>query len=459
MDRFLYPFTTALAWVWVRGHDLLTVFGLTPGSGITWILSIVLLTLVVRALILPLFIKQIKSSRGMQAIQPEMQKLQAKYKGKTDPVSRQRQSEEMMALYKKNGASPYASCLPLVVQMPILYALYRVIYAVAMIKAGTYQYTHLGPLDAATAVEIDNSRVFGVPLSQTLGGTQDVTGRIAFIVMIVIMVVVQFLAIRMSMTKNMPPSQDPNNPMVRSQKMMMYAMPAMFIFSGLFFQMGLLVYMVTTTFWSWGQQWWTVKFMPTPGAPAYAVLVEKRQRAYQEWAKPYFVRYDENRAAAGSDRQKVAELDRATLPEVRAKAKRQRVHEKFPATMSEGEQVAIYRELAVSPWKDLPDQQWMRKIEEQSRRQESRATKRPRVQPKRLSHEERRALAERAAAERETRRREQRRARQGTGGELSAEEVERRRRQRRQARRAQGRRVTKPAAEGGQGRGSMKHHE
>lgn len=451
MERFLYPFTTALAWVLVRGHDLLTILGMTPGAGITWIMSIVLLTLVVRALILPLFIKQIKSSRGMAAIQPEMQKLQAKYKGKTDPVSRQRQSEEMMALYKKNGASPYASCLPLIVQLPILYALYQVIWAVARIKDQTYPYTHLGPLDAAVAAEIDNSRVLGVPLSHTLGNTPDLQGRVAFIVMIAVMVLVQFLAIRMSMTKNMPPAQDPNNPLVRSQKLMMYGMPAMFIFSGLFFQMGLLIYMVTTTVWSWGQQWWTVKFMPTPGAPAYVALVGKRQRSYQEWARPFFEAYDAQRAQGG-DAEALQKLDAQTLREARTRAKRQRVYDKFPASMSEAEQVGTYRQLALNPWKDLPDRQWMRGIEEQAHRARVRAAKRPRIQPKRMSHEERRALAERAARERKTRRR-QRHTRQATG-ELSAEEIARRRRARRKAHGG-----TSSRSQGGQGRGSAKQHE
>ena len=88
-DKILHPFAVAVAWVWVKIHDFLELIGFSSGSGVAWVISIVLLTLIVRILIVPLFLKQIKSSRAMQAVQPEMQRIQAKYKGKTDQLSRQ----------------------------------------------------------------------------------------------------------------------------------------------------------------------------------------------------------------------------------------------------------------------------------------------------------------------------------------------------------------------------------
>ena len=150
-DAILHPFAWAISYVWVWIHDLLVLLGMSSGSGIAWVLSIVLLTILVRIAIIPLFLKQIRSSRAMQAIQPEMRKIQEKYKGKKDQVSRQKMMEETQALQRKHKVSPFASCLPMLVQMPVLFGMYRAIIAVSSISAGTYTYRgeatdHLGPL-------------------------------------------------------------------------------------------------------------------------------------------------------------------------------------------------------------------------------------------------------------------------------------------------------------------------
>ena len=139
-DAMLHPFAWAISYVWVWIHDLLVLLGMSSGSGIAWVLSIVLLTILVRIAIIPLFLKQIRSSRAMQAIQPEMRKIQEKYKGKKDQVSRQKMMEETQALQRKHKVSPFASCLPMLVQMPVLFGMYRAIIAVSSISAGTYTY-------------------------------------------------------------------------------------------------------------------------------------------------------------------------------------------------------------------------------------------------------------------------------------------------------------------------------
>lgn len=452
-EKVLHPFAVAIAWLWVKIHDVLSLV-VGSGSGIGWVLSIVVLTLFVRVLILPLFLKQIKSARGMQAVQPELQKIQAKYKGKTDTVSRQRMAEETQALYKKHGTSPFASCLPLLVQMPILFALYRAIFAIKPLMQGTYSiggthYDALGPITKAVATEIDGSTVLGVPLSHTIRDGDGGLGLFAFVVMIVLMVVMQFLSIRLSMTKNMPPQADPNNPMVRSQKMMMYLMPAMFIFTGLAFQMGLLVYMVTTTAWSWGQQVWTIKFMPTPGAPAYKELVSKRERAYKEWAKPFFSDYDRERSELEGSPEQVDELNEGTLAEAQRRAKGQKVASDFPEVMGTGEKVSVYRNLANQEWTVLPDEMWMRGVKRATEKtQAQRAQQAGREQPRRLSREQRRQQALREEEEaRQAERREARKAGSKPASNLTLEEIERRRQERRQARRKQGKKKPNPSQE------------
>ena len=437
-DAILHPFAWAISYVWVWIHDLLVLLGMSSGSGIAWVLSIVLLTILVRIAIIPLFLKQIRSSRAMQAIQPEMRKIQEKYKGKKDQVSRQKMMEETQALQRKHKVSPFASCLPMLVQMPVLFGMYRAIIAVSSISVGTYIYRgeptdHLGPLTASVSEEIVNSTVFGVRLSHTLRDSFDQPGVVTvFVAAIVLMVALQFFSMRLSFSRNMPDMGD--NPMAQSQRSMMYVMPLMFIFSGAFFQMGVVIYTVTASFWALGQSLWTIKVMPTPGSPAYAELLSSRESAYQEWAKPFFQNYDRERAALGTPGTdpRVSELNERTLAEVRAKAKKQRVASDFPASMTPGEIITVYRNLASQKWTTLPDEQWMRSlthaVEQRVAKQEASA-QRAELQKKQRERRANERQATKASSQKTTGNQD------GTNGALSAEEIERRRVERRKARR------------------------
>ena len=439
-DAMLHPFAWAISYVWVWIHDLLVLLGMSSGSGIAWVLSIVLLTILVRIAIIPLFLKQIRSSRAMQAIQPEMRKIQEKYKGKKDQVSRQKMMEETQALQRKHKVSPFASCLPMLVQMPVLFGMYRAIIAVSSISAGTYTYRgeatdHLGPLTASVSEELVTSPVFGVPLSHTLRESVSQPSVVAvFVAAIVLMVGLQFFSMRLSFSRNMPDMGD--NPMAQSQRSMMYVMPLMFIVSGAFFQMGVVIYTVTASFWALAQSFWTIKVMPTPGSPAYADLLSSRESAYQEWAKPYFQNYDRERAAlgsAGSD-PRVDERNERTLAELRSKAKKQHVASDFPAEMSAGEIITVYRNLATQKWTTLPDEQWMHgltlAVEKRLAKQEAsaqRAELQKQVRDRRSLERESAKASSKDASE----------AGESTSGHgsLSAEEIERRRIERRKARR------------------------
>ncbi len=442
-DAILHPFAWAISYLWVWIHDLLVLLGFSSGSGVAWVLSIVLLTVLVRIAIIPLFLKQIRSSRAMQAIQPEMRKIQEKYKGKKDQASRQKMMEETQALQRKHKVSPFASCLPMLVQMPVLFGMYRAIIAVSSIANGTYTYRgestdHLGPLNASVSSEIVNSTVFGVPLSHTLRDSFDQPMAVAvFVAAIVMMVVLQFVSMRMSFSRNMPDMGD--NPMAQSQRSMMYVMPLMFIFSGVFFQMGVVIYTVTASVWALAQAYWTIKVMPTPGSPAYADLLASREAAYQAWAKPFFQDYDRERAALGTPASdpRVDELNERTLATLRSRAKKQHVASDFPASMSVGEIVTVYRNLASQAWTTLPDEQWMRglslAVEKRLAKKEASA-QRAELQKKargRRSAEREAATAAGEAPEADS-------ERSGARGSLSAQEIERRRVERRKARRRSG---------------------
>lgn len=279
-DGLLWPLKIAVAWIMVRAHDVLTFAGLDPAGGLTWTLSIVALVVVIRILLIPLFVRQIKASRGMQLVQPEIQKLQKKYKGKTDPASRQAMQQEMMAIYKEAGTSPFASCLPILAQMPIFFALFRVLYSLPQVASGNYPRGNgsIGPLTPELAAQAESSTIFGAHLSDTfLTPGAPINVKIVCAVLVVLMSATTLFTQRQLTMKNMPQSAL-DNPMARQQRILMYILPLVFAFSGVNFPIGVLIYWTTTNIWSMGQQWWVIHNNPTPGSEAERLYKERQAR-------------------------------------------------------------------------------------------------------------------------------------------------------------------------------------
>ena len=276
MDTILWPLKVAVAWVMVYIHKFLVLIGMGDGPGAAWVLSIIGLTIFVRILIMPLFVKQIRASRGMQLMQPELQALQTKYKGKKDAASKQRQQEEMMALYRKHGTNPLSSCMPILIQMPIFFALFRVLANLEAIADHAYQgRDSIGPLTAELANQVQHSTVFGASLSSSFMNSSDTTVKVVTVIMIIAMSATQWYTMAQLSMKNMPESsKNSDNPMMRSQRMMMTIMPIFFAFTGVQFQIGVLIYWVTSNLWTMGQQFYTISRMPAPGSEA-----EKKFRA------------------------------------------------------------------------------------------------------------------------------------------------------------------------------------
>ena len=269
------------AWIMEILRRVFVALGLPDGAGAAWVLSIIGLTVVVRLLVLPLYNKQIRSSRQAQVIQPEVQKIQKKYKGKKDMVSRRRMQEEMQAVYRKHGTSPFATCLPMLVQMPILFALYRVISAFPGISKGYRD--ALGTITKKLATDFENSTVFGAPLATNFRTATSTNSQIVIGVLVLIMSATMFYTQHQLMRKNMPESAlDKSNPMYRTQQIMMYGMPIMYIFMGGVLQVAVLVYWVAGNIWNLCQQAWFIRNNPTPGSQAYRErqkrLREKRER-------------------------------------------------------------------------------------------------------------------------------------------------------------------------------------
>src|SRR3990170_545000 len=152
------PLYYAISFVLDGFHNFFSLF-LDEESGAAWALSIVGLTLVIRAALIPLFVKQIKSSRNMQMLQPKVKELQKKY-----GHDRERLAQETMALYKEAGTNPFASCLPILAQAPIFFALFRVISEATSDERG------LGILSNADAQDLEQAELLGVRISDTFLG-------------------------------------------------------------------------------------------------------------------------------------------------------------------------------------------------------------------------------------------------------------------------------------------------
>ena len=259
----------AVSWILVQFHE---VFGRMFGdsSGLAWTLSIVGLVVVIRILLIPLFVKQIKAQRGLQLIQPQMKEIQKKYAG-----DREKQSEEMMKLYRETGTNPLASCLPILLQIPIFFALFQVLQGIATENPqGVFKWEQYADLLG----QARDATIFGAPLYGTFvnaAETPDPTAtRIVTLILIALMTATTFLTQRQLLVKNVAA----DNPMVRQQKIMMYVFPVMFAVFGINFPIGVLIYWFTTNLWSMGQQFYVIRNNPVPNTPAYAAWEERQAR-------------------------------------------------------------------------------------------------------------------------------------------------------------------------------------
>ena len=271
----LRPLEIAVAYIMVGFHSALTAIGMDAASGWTWALSIVGLVVVIRILLIPLFVKQIKASRGLQLIQPEMKKIQDKYKGRTDQASRQAMSQETMELYRRTGTNPLASCLPILLQSPIFFALFRVLNGIG-------KGTTIGPLDAELVKQADAATLFGAQLSDTfMKANGNLSVQILTVVLIILMSASTFTTQRQLMMKNMPAAAL-DNPFAQQQKILLYVFPVIFAVSGVNFPIGVLIYWLTTNLWSMGQQFYVIRRMPAPGSPAEKALLERRRKHGKE---------------------------------------------------------------------------------------------------------------------------------------------------------------------------------
>jgi YidC/Oxa1 family membrane protein insertase len=227
------------------------------GAGPAWVLSIICLTLVIRTALIPLFVKQIKNSRNLQLLQPKVRELQKKY-----GHDRERLTQETMKLYKETGTNPLASCLPLLLQMPIFLALFRTLRSAADNHA-------VGVLTSSLADSLATAKLFGVRISDSFTTTGASSGTKWFTGFLVLaMTATTFTTQRQLMRKNMPESALTGQ-YAQQQKLLLYILPVVFAVGGIAFPVGVLLYWTTSNMWTMGQQFYVIRNNPTPGTPAF----------------------------------------------------------------------------------------------------------------------------------------------------------------------------------------------
>jgi YidC/Oxa1 family membrane protein insertase len=252
-------------------HALFSTF-LDPAGGISWALSIVFLVITIRLLLFRLFVKQVKSQRAMQEIQPEIQKLRKQYGS-----DKQGFSQAMMALQKERGVNPLAGCLPIVPQIPVFISLFHVLRRIAPGKPGLYSWDDELTNQAAVA------KLFGAPISSSFNMQEPkrsailaVTDgsytniRVVAFALIVIMCFTTFYTQKQIQRRSGPVEGQA----ATVQKLLLYGMPAGLFVSGFLFPIGVLLYWFTNNLWTLGQQFYILKKMPPPGSPAAVAKAE-----------------------------------------------------------------------------------------------------------------------------------------------------------------------------------------
>jgi YidC/Oxa1 family membrane protein insertase len=267
VDTLLRPFELAISQILLTAHSLLVTAGLPAVSGFTWAASIAVLVVVVRAALLPLVIRQVRSSHRLAAAVPRLQEIKERYRNVRDRESLARLRAETRAVYADTGARPLGF-LPMLVQVPILLALFRVLDAAAHGRPA-------GAVAATLAMHLGNATVAGASFGDRLGA-----GGAASVVVVgltAVMVGALWLLQHRQVTMNTAPAALDGTAGV-AQRMSVWLLPSMAVFSGLAFPIGVLVYFACTNLWSLGQQAMLARWLPTPGSPAHTRKLAREMR-------------------------------------------------------------------------------------------------------------------------------------------------------------------------------------
>lgn len=265
--KLLYPVEWLMTQIMAGFHRFMVMLGMNE-IGFSWVMSIVFLVIVVQACVFPLFYKSMKGMRKMQAqmavLQPKMQRIQNKYKGKNDPASKEALQREMMKLYQDNDANPMGSCWTAVIQGPVFMCMFYMLSAIPYIATG--KRGALGAFDQATAKQFAQTRVFGVSVTDTFG-TANNSGKVVIGFFILLMCACMWYMQFNNMRKNLPKASMQGST-YKMQQAMTWGFPIMYIFSGIMFPFAVLVYWLTNNACNLARSLFQVYKFPTPGSRA-----------------------------------------------------------------------------------------------------------------------------------------------------------------------------------------------
>jgi len=243
--------------------------------GLGWGFSIIALTVCVRALLVPLTLKQFKSMQALQRLAPEIKKLQEKYKD-----DKQRLNQEMMKFYQENKVNPFGSCLPLLLQMPVFISLFYMLRKDLKIDICPEVLMHTDPPAIDSAGHVINQAM----LQKTACGTDDaqflfipdITTKATGAVLVAL--IVMYVGSQLLSSILMSASAD------RNQRLLMIGLPFLFVTFIISFPAGLIVYWITTNLWTVGQSYLMrrrlgpMKPLPATGGAAAGVVSDKQAK-------------------------------------------------------------------------------------------------------------------------------------------------------------------------------------
>ncbi|MET0521762.1 MAG: membrane protein insertase YidC [Jiangellaceae bacterium] len=255
----------AISWILLRWHALWDFIGIPDdailGTNWSWILAIVFLVVTVRVILFPVFVKQIKSQRAMQALQPKVKELQEKHKGDRETLQK-----EMMELYRTEKANPLMGCLPMFLQIPVFLGLFHVLRRLSP----TNPLTELYGWTEAQFRSASDATLFTAPIAAQFGSNptqlaaMDANGTTVKIiagVLVLIMMATTYLTSRQMILKT-GWAEDPQQKMI--QRLMLYGIPLSLLVSGALFPIGVIIYWVTNNLFTLAQQQWVLRKFPPP---------------------------------------------------------------------------------------------------------------------------------------------------------------------------------------------------
>ena len=254
----------AISWILLRWQSLWSAIGLDGkflGTNWSWVLAIVFLVVTVRVILFPVFVKQIKSQRAMQALQPKVKALQEKHKGDRETLQK-----EMMELYKTEKANPLMGCLPMFLQIPVFLGLFHVLRRLNPSNTQTtlYGWTTEQFHDATHA------SLFNAPLASKFGSTaqelaalqaNSTTVKVVAGILVLVMMATTYATSRQMILKT-GWAEDPQQKMI--QRLMLYGIPLSLLVSGSLFPIGVIIYWVTNNGFTLAQQQWVLRKFPPP---------------------------------------------------------------------------------------------------------------------------------------------------------------------------------------------------